>query len=493
MICIAFMTMLCAWNLNAQEFHTITVLSDPSQQCGEVFGGGIYSYGEVITVEAEPASDHFIFIHWSENDVPVSSESIYTFEVMEDRVLVAFFLQILYFTITMSANPPEGGVSWDIPSYYGQGIMVVMHTNPGYELVNWTEDGIEISTDESFLLITEKNHNLVANLVPGLYDVTVSADPPKGGEVFGGGVYRWEDEVTVRAVPNSGYKFLNWMDWASPDDPDGRLFSLNPEVTFNVRGNYNLVANFVPSSCEITLSQNIEEGGTVSGGGVYGYGQTVIVDAAYNLPEYMFANWTEDGNVVSSNWIYTFTATRSRHLVANFKTAVYEIKTYAKPYEGGSVTGGGVYHYGDRVSIYAVANSGYHFSHWEKCVSGECTVVSTNPDYTYVIEGSGWGSCAFFAYFEKGDESVSIDNVDTGALIIYPNPTNSDMMTVVLNDPALKIVEMELYDLSGKKVHQQVVNQSYGTLKLDGLAQGIYILKAFLNQGEAVVCRVVKQ
>jgi hypothetical protein len=51
---------------------------------------------------------------------------------------------------------------------------------------------------------------------------------------------------------------------------------------------------------------------------------------------------------------------------------------------------------------------------------------------------------------------------------------------------------MERYDLTGRKVHQQTVKQSYGTLKMNELAQGTYILKVYLEQGEPVVWRVVK-
>ncbi|MCL2042065.1 MAG: T9SS type A sorting domain-containing protein [Bacteroidales bacterium] len=52
---------------------------------------------------------------------------------------------------------------------------------------------------------------------------------------------------------------------------------------------------------------------------------------------------------------------------------------------------------------------------------------------------------------------------------------------------------MAVYDLFGKKVQQQTVNQSYSTLKMDELAQGVYILKVWLSQGEMVIRKVVKE
>jgi hypothetical protein len=321
------------------------------------------------------------------------------------------------------------------------------------------------------------------NVTTTPFEVTVSANPPEYGEVSGGGFYTIGSPVTVTAAPHTGFLFLNWIE-------NGNIVSTEANYSFSMYGPRNLVANFVPATVEITLSKNIEEDCTLTGAGIYPYGwPAVVVYAHYNLPEYEFDNWTENGQIVSYMSSMNFKATQSRHLVANFKPATYEIPVYANPYEGGSVTGGGIYTYGTSATISATANPGYRFLNWTKYVLGNGTVVSTEPVYTYEVIGN----CAFVAYFEQKDgvEILSIEPIDAGAMMLYPNPANSEM-TVVLNNPALKIVEMELYDLTGKKVHQQTVNQSSGILNLNGVAQGVYILKAYLDQGEVVVWKVAK-
>ena len=556
-IYIVLVAMLCAWNLNAQEFYTIAVSSNLPQY-GEVFGGGVYSSGEVITIEAE-ASYHFMFSAWLEDGVPVSFDAIYTFEVTEDRVLVARFDQIIQFIITVSSNPPEGGDPfWQSPGYYGLPMMIFTTARLGYEFVNWTEDGIEISTDESFILIVEQNHNLVANFVPTTAgaDVTLSASPAEGGEVFGGGFYTYGSTVTITAVPNPNYQFVKWTS-------NGYVISTEADYSFLMSEPRNLVAHFVPLTCEITLSKNIEGGGEIFGAGIYPYGQTVIVYASQNFPQYQLYNWTEDGNVVTNMPTFTFPATQSRHLVANFGPALYDIPVYANPYGSGVVTGGGIYTYGSSVTISATANEGYHFLNWTKYMLGEVIEVITEPVHTYTIEGEGWGNAAFVAYFAEGakimvltnipggevlgsgvyqygdevtleaipnpdyvfvnwategrnilstdnpyrftvtedmvitanfaEEGVlPIETIDGGAMMIYPNPTQSEM-TVILNDATLNIVEMELYDIAGKKVYQQTVNQSTGTLKMNDLETGIYLLKVLLDNGETVIQKVVRQ
>jgi hypothetical protein len=58
-------------------------------------------------------------------------------------------------------------------------------------------------------------------------------------------------------------------------------------------------------------------GGSTTGGGSVVVGSTVTVTAIANSG-YTFANWTENGTVVSSSPGYSFTASSSRNLVANF-------------------------------------------------------------------------------------------------------------------------------------------------------------------------------
>jgi len=93
---------------------------------------------------------------------------------------------------------------------------------------------------------------------------------------------------------------------------------------------------------------------------------------------------------------------------------------------------------------------------------------------------------------EKAEGKKSESNDLHYELDIFPNPTPSKM-TVALNNPAVKIVQMEVYDLTNRKIYQQTVNQSYSTLRLNELLQGVYILKIHLDQGDVVIRKVVKQ
>ena len=65
------------------------------------------------------------------------------------------------------------------------------------------------------------------------------------------------------------------------------------------------------------VSVSSTAGGTASGGGSFLEGSTCTVTAMPNT-NYTFANWTENGSVVSSLQTYSFTVTGNRSLVANF-------------------------------------------------------------------------------------------------------------------------------------------------------------------------------
>lgn len=83
----------------------------------------------------------------------------------------------------------------------------------------------------------------------------------------------------------------------------------------------------------ITTISNPLAGGSTSGNGSYTNGAIVTVNA---IPEtgYEFVNWTENGNQVSTNAIYEFTATTNRDLVANFNVET----SIVNKFESNSVT-----------------------------------------------------------------------------------------------------------------------------------------------------------
>ena len=69
------------------------------------------------------------------------------------------------------------------------------------------------------------------------HTITVSANPAEAGTVTGGGEFEETDEITVKAVANDGYEFVNWTE-------NEEEVSTDAEYTFEVLADRALVANF---------------------------------------------------------------------------------------------------------------------------------------------------------------------------------------------------------------------------------------------------------
>lgn len=132
------------------------------------------------------------------------------------------------------------------------------------------------------------------------------------------------------------------------------------------------------TSYTISLTASPAESGTVQGAGSYEENKSVTVTATPN-EGYQFVKWTENGTQVSTQASYSFTATKDRTLVANFKKKSYTITADKSPTTGGSTTGSGTYEHGSTVTLTATANTEYSFVNWTE----NSVVVSTNSTYSF--------------------------------------------------------------------------------------------------------------
>ncbi len=108
--------------------------------------------------------------------------------------------------------------------------------------------------------IYEFNYNnyMVEYVAPVVnHTITVSANPAEAGTVTGGGEYEETDEITVKAVANEGYEFVNWTEGET-------VVSTEANYSFTVLADRNLVANFKKS---VVTHDFYAEGVTVSEGG----------------------------------------------------------------------------------------------------------------------------------------------------------------------------------------------------------------------------------
>jgi len=436
-----------------ENTYTITVSANPSNG-GTVTGGGSFTHGQSCTVTAT-ANTGFTFSNWTENGNVVSSNANYTFNVEGNRSMVANFTLNSY-TISATANPSNGGTVSGAGSYnYGASCTLTATAASGYTFTNWTENGNVVSSNANYTFTVEGNRNLIANFTAITYTITVSANPSNSGTTSGGGTYNHGQSCTVIATSVDGYTFTNWTE-------NGSVVSNDANYSFTVTSNRSLVANFEeqqPDTYNINVSPNPIIGGTVTGGGTFTYGQSCTVTATANTG-YSFVNWTENGEVVTTNASYTFIVTGNRTLVANFTLNSYTITVTADPTEGGMVTGAGNYDYGASCTLTATANENYEFINWTK----NDVVVSTDVTYTFEVTASE-DYVAHFRYFDSVDE-------DTAVCQIFPNPFTS--LLSITTEKAIKNVRV--YDVYGHLLMEKAVSDNHFVFDLSGLSPGSYIM-----------------
>ena len=445
-------------NFTAQpQQFTINVSANPTNG-GSVGGGGTFNQGTSCTVTAS-ANTGYTFTNWTENGNVVSTSARYTFTVNANRTLVANFTVRTY-NVSVSANPTNGGtVAGGGTFNHGQSCTVTATANIGYTFTNWTENGNVVSTNASYSFSVTGNRTLVAHFQVQSYTVSVSANPADVGTVSGGGTFNYGQSCTVSATPATGYTFLRWTE-------NGTQVSTNSSYTFNVTGDRTLVAQFQLQGFAITVSANPADGGMVSGGGSYNYGQNCTVGATAN-EGYSFINWTENGNEVSTNPSYTFNVTGDRTLVANFERQSFEVKASLDPADAGYVTGEGTYYYGDEVTLTVVCNEDFAFLNWTE--DGE--VVSEDPIYVFNITRTR-NLVAHFMNTEGVGEQK-------GVVTLYPNPV-SDKLTIEAQEA---IESVEVYNLVGALVISKKDQTNKVELSVSDLPAGTYFIRMTTQSG----------
>jgi uncharacterized repeat protein (TIGR03803 family) len=207
--------------------------------------------------------------------------------------------------------------------------------------------------------------------------LTVNASPADGGTTSSGNTVGCGSNVTVCAMANECYSFVNWT-------VNGNVVSASPCYTLAAASNETLIANFAPfPPAAITTSSSPPVDGSTSGGGTYACGSNVTVCATANTC-YKFVNWTDqNGHVVSASACYTFTAITNMALTANFGPIglYYTITTAISPSDGGTTTGGGTVDCGSNVTVCATPSPCYNFLNW---TDPNSNVLSTSACYTFV-------------------------------------------------------------------------------------------------------------
>ncbi len=381
-------------NFKTIPLHTLS-LNTTDTKAGKVEGNGVYEEGDQVTIKAKAVTG-YSFVNWTEksNGNVVSTRATYTFNIKSSKTLVANFRVLERYQIAATVTPENGGQVKGTGTVY-EGNVVNMKAAPsiGYQFVTWKKNGTVVSPDPAYSFVASENTELVAVFKKKQLTVSIATSPNIGGNSTGAGNYEYGDDVTVEAVPNTGYEFVGWK-------KGNLIISQEAAYTFAATEDIHLVAQFTQIVYTVGATATPETGGQITGTGKYTHGKKITVSA---IPKtgHQFVAWKENGVVVSKNGQYSFTVTTNRNFTAEFKKKEFTVNTGTYPVGLGTITDSGTFEYGTNITISATPPEGYRFINWKK---GNI-VVSTRAEYSFSVKSD----VDLTANFERKDVKISVN------------------------------------------------------------------------------------
>jgi len=328
-----------------------------------------YEHGEEVNLTAIP-EEGWEFAEWTGDETGTEEEITITMD--DDKVLTANF-EIKTYTLSVE-TVGEGEVEIEpVKTEYehGEEVNLTAISEEGWEFVEWTGD--YTGTEEEITITMDDDKNVIANFIQ-LFELEVRVSEGEGNITveWGENQFVVEDtetfeirdgtEVNLIADPAEGYEFDFW---GGTDIPVGDRRDENINVTMD--DDKLAPAYFVQIVETYELTIEAEEGGTTDpepGTHTYEEGEEVTVEA---IPDegYVFVEWT--GAETGTDTTITVTMDDHKTITAHFEELEeYELTIEAE--EGGTTEpepGTHTYEEGDEVTVEAIPDEGWEFSHWE--------------------------------------------------------------------------------------------------------------------------------
>ncbi len=248
------------FEIDAEYFFDLTLNVEGK---GQAFGPPKYNAEDEVTISATSDAGHQ-FIGWT-GDVELidgfdpNTDSAQTVVMPAVDVSLTANFSIYVYNIAVASNGSALGTTAGDGEYeYGEEVVVVATPHPSIQsrLISWTEEGDDVSVDETYSFIAESDRELLASFE--LYCI-LTVDVDGEGAVEGlrpDGRYSCGDPVELEAIPEEGWRFVGWT-------VDGVVVSIDEVYTFKTEDNLDLTANF--SLIEYKLVYIAGDKGNVNG------------------------------------------------------------------------------------------------------------------------------------------------------------------------------------------------------------------------------------
>ena len=261
-----------------------------------------------------------------------------------------------------------GFIYW--PTNGGDTIRVsaTVNSSPAYRVVT----GLQPETQYSYQFFASRDGfttygDIQTFTTLPLYTVTVTSSNDVWGTVTGSGIFGYGEVDTLVATPAAHYRLLQWSDG---DTSNPRLLTVTSNVT--------LVGQFALATYNVNLSVNNVAWGSVTGSGIYTYGQVALLYAS-PATGYHFLQWS-DGNTDATRVV---TVEDDITLTAIFAPNQYTVTVVSADSTMGTVSGGGTYDYNQQIYIIASPIGNYSFLQWSDGNTDPWRLVTVTQDITY--------------------------------------------------------------------------------------------------------------
>ena len=292
--------------------YEVTLAVDP-ENAGVVTGEGTYNIGDVVTLEAIPNEDYAFFYWADEFGNPISNEPVYSFNMpAENLSFVANFYEtssiIAYSNLfifdtrydevgtivaysdlfTFDTMSDEVGTIiaysdlFTFDTRYDEVGTIVAYSDL-FTFDTTSDDSTIIAYSDLFTFDTTSDDVIViigysdlftfntqaADVIVGFsdlfvfdtrieeFEVIVTISPANSGVVTGEGTYNMDEEVTLEAIPNEGYAFVNWTDENDNELSDDPVFSfIMPAEDINITANFEIIDD-EPVDLHIAIEEDV--------------------------------------------------------------------------------------------------------------------------------------------------------------------------------------------------------------------------------------------
>ncbi len=255
---------------------TISVTAGSNGTVSKSYVNPTISAATQLQVVATPNA-HYHFGSWSDSGAQTHSVGL-TANVSLTASFAVDQHQITVKTNNSDYGTVTGGGTYDWNSK--QTIKATAKTH--YHFVEWNDGDtdatrtITVTGDKTYTAtFAIDQHTITVNVANGQTDM---------GTVSGGGTFDYNSTKTITATPKEHYHFVKWNDG-----------NTNASRTITVTENKTYTASFAIDQHTITLVENYEGRGTLSGGGTYDYGTQVTISATPNS-DYHFRAWFGEGS-----------------------------------------------------------------------------------------------------------------------------------------------------------------------------------------------------